>query len=79
MVQSLDDAEESVLLVGHNPAFENLADVLSGTGDRDGMARMLRKYPTAALAVIDFPVSHWSEIRPGEGYLRAFVRPKDLG
>jgi phosphohistidine phosphatase len=79
MVQSLDDAEESVLLVGHNPTFETLADVLAGTGDRDGMTRMRRKYPTAALAVIDFPVSHWSEVGPGKGYLRAFVRPKDLG
>lgn len=79
LLQGLDDAEAMVLLVGHNPTFEDLADILAGSGDLAGLDRMRRKFPTAALAVIDFPVGRWAQVQPAQGYLRAFVRPKDLG
>ena len=36
------------------------------------------KFPTAALAVLDFDIAKWRDIRPGEGALVDFVRPKDL-
>jgi phosphohistidine phosphatase len=36
------------------------------------------KFPTAALAVIQFDIDHWNELAAGAGRLRAFVRPKDL-
>ena len=36
------------------------------------------KFPTAALAVLDFDADRWREIKPGEGKLVDFVRPKHL-
>ena len=36
------------------------------------------KFPTAALAVLDFDIAKWRDLRPGEGKLADFVRPKDL-
>jgi phosphohistidine phosphatase len=39
---------------------------------------MERKFPTAALAVIDFEAKAWSAIKPGKGTLAAFVTPKGL-
>jgi phosphohistidine phosphatase len=39
---------------------------------------MRGKFPTAALAVIEFEVDRWDQVAPGTGRLRAFVRPKDL-
>jgi phosphohistidine phosphatase len=78
MVQGLGDEAESVLLVGHNPTFEELAHSLSGAGDEGSLITMAKKYPTGALAIIEFPVQHWVEVREGAGYLRSFVRPKDL-
>ncbi len=38
-----------------------------------------QKYPTAGLAVIDFPVESWAEVRRKSGRLECFVTPKSLG
>lgn len=69
---------KSALLVGHNPGFELLADMLVGGGDRQARERLAGKFPTAALAVIDFDVSSWRDVMPGEGKLVDFVTPADL-
>ncbi len=68
-----------LLLVGHNPGFEELAARLVGHGDRYAFARMRDKFPTAALAVIDFPAESWAEIEPRGGRLDRFVTPKAIG
>lgn len=68
----------SVMLVGHNPGMEDLAHALAVSGPGKLMERLYRKYPTATLAVIDVDVDSWSDVRPGTGVLRRFVRPKDL-
>ena len=39
---------------------------------------MDEKFPTCALAVIDFDVARWADMAPGCGELDAFVRPKDF-
>ncbi len=69
----------TLLLVGHNPSFEDLARQLAGDGDRDGLAGMARKYPTAGLAVIDFSVETWAEAASSTGRLERFATPKSLG
>jgi phosphohistidine phosphatase len=69
----------SVLMIGHNPGFEDLARQLAGEGDPDELARLSEKFPTSAVVVIDFPVESWAEIEPRGGRLERFVAPKDLG
>ncbi|MGQ7792635.1 SixA phosphatase family protein [Faunimonas sp. B44] len=68
----------ALLVIGHNPSIEQAALALAGSSgpdaDRDAMAG---KYPTAALAVLDFD-GPWSDLRPGAAVLRAFIRPRDL-
>ncbi len=78
LIRSLPDTLGTVLLVGHNPALEEAALSLAPSGDPKVRQRMAEKYPTGALAVVDLPVNSWKEVREGTGYLRAFVRPKDL-
>lgn len=68
----------TLMLVGHNPAFENLARRLVGGGASKLGRRREEKFPTAALAVIDFPCARWSDIGEGSGHLAHFVRPRDL-
>ena len=68
----------SVLLIGHNPGFEEAARQLAGDGRRKALKRLHRKYPTAALAVIRFDADEWRAVGWGEGFLERFVRPKDL-
>ena len=69
---------ETVLLVGHNPTFEDLALTLVGTGNGEALADLERKYPTGALCVLDFSVTRWRNLQPGTGHLREFVRPRTL-
>jgi phosphohistidine phosphatase len=61
---------KSLMVVGHNPAMEELAMLL--TGDERAAA-----FPTGALATVAVPVA-WSRLRPGSAELASFVRPKDL-
>ena len=42
-------------LVGHNPGLGELATTLAGSGAEPEMRRIAAKYPTGAVAVIDFP------------------------
>lgn len=78
ILRDLPDSEGSVLLVGHNPTFEILASLLAGDGEAEARASLGRKFPTGALAVLDFPAQRWSDLSERSGYLRAFVRPRDL-
>lgn len=77
-VRAHGGAAPTVMLVGHNPGMEDLAVALAGSGSERLLRRLRRKYPTAALAIIDFDMPTWSDVRPGAGTLRRFVRPKDL-
>jgi phosphohistidine phosphatase len=36
------------------------------------------KFPTAALAVLEFDIAKWRALAPSEGKLVDFVRPRDL-
>ena len=68
----------ALLVVGHNPAMEELADSLVTMGDPVSRDAMDEKFPTAALAVIDFPTDSWSDIAQGTGRLDRFVTPRSL-
>lgn len=69
IVLELDNRYNSVLIVGHNPGFENLVQVL--TGENVQMA-------TAAFAAIDLEIENWSNIKTACGNLRVLLRSKDV-
>ena len=50
----------------------------SATASPASAADLAAKYPTGALAVIDFAHGGWSRIDPHSGYLTAFLKPRDL-
>jgi phosphohistidine phosphatase len=70
---------ENLLLIGHNPGIQELARLLGGDEANVPMRRLVQKFPTAALAVLEFSVSAWDELSPHGGRLVAFVTPADLG
>ena len=71
-------AAKSLLLVGHSPSIEGLAQTLAVTGEEKLRRRLAKKYPTCALAVIAVNQSDWTAVSPGSGTLVDFVRPKDI-
>jgi phosphohistidine phosphatase len=72
-----------LLFVGHNPGIEQLAIALAvqpkDAQERARLQRLTQKFPTAALAVFDFEITSWRNLKPGSGQLVDYVRPKDLG
>jgi phosphohistidine phosphatase len=80
-IRQIPETAESVLLVGHNPAYHEIALRLIGKapGQSEAWQNLKEKFPTGALCSISFDVSHWNDIKPRGGTLRGFVRPRDLG
>ncbi len=77
-VHGLADKWPSAFLLGHNPGIQAFALELVGGGRSPPRARLASKYPTAALAVFDFEISHWSDLAGGMGVLERFIVPRDL-
>lgn len=77
-VRSKADAAKSVMVVGHNPSIERLAQRLIGKGDAKLRKRLADKYPTGALAMITFDAVDWHRVEDGKGTLSVFIRPRDL-
>jgi phosphohistidine phosphatase len=69
---------DAVMLIGHNPALQELAVSLFGSGNTAALEKMRRKYPTGGLAVFHFDTGSWAEVAPARGELERFVRPKQL-
>ena len=78
VIQETPRAAKAVLVVGHNPGLQTLAMSLIGSGDIETRARLADKFPTAGLAVIDFPRNDWAKLHPGAGRLELFVTPRAL-
>ena len=70
LLRRLDRDLDRILLVGHNPTWEELLALLIGGGRF--------KLPTGGLAWIHLPSDRWADCRPGTGVLRWLVTPKLL-
>jgi phosphohistidine phosphatase len=70
----------TLLVVGHDPAMHeltlDLADAQPGQGS-DALDRVRVKFPTAAIAVLEF-TGTWPKLGPGQARLADFVVPSDL-
>jgi len=71
VISQIEDDANAVVLVGHNPGFEELFEALTGEG---------HDLPTASLACIELSVEKWSKVRAGAGVgqLKWLVTPKEL-
>ena len=70
MLSKLDDRENEVLLIGHNPSLNELAEFLSDT--------IITNIPTSGIVAIEFDIKSWSEIKNTKGNIIFFQYPKKL-
>jgi phosphohistidine phosphatase len=72
----------NLMLVGHNPGLENAATLLAREPvrrkERARHEALEEKFPTSALAILDFDVGRWRDVQKGAGKLVDFVRPRDI-
>jgi phosphohistidine phosphatase len=89
LIRRAPPAARTVMVVGHDPALPELALALAGA-DPDAsrgagsalspggaVDRMRIKFPTAAIAVLEFSGS-WSRVGPGQARLARFVTPREI-
>lgn len=69
VIYDLPEANERIMLVGHNPGMEDLIASLGG-----GAVRM----PTAAIASLRLYADTWADVQPGDAHLKWLVKPKIL-
>jgi phosphohistidine phosphatase len=74
LLKALPEETQHVVIVGHNPGFEELASGLCGSTPEDVFVRL----PTAAVAHVVIDTEHWSMVRWGGGQLKLLVTPKVL-
>ncbi len=68
----------TLLVVGHNPGLQETALALIGSGNPLFVEDIERKFPTAGLAIIDFPAMKWVDVELKAGRIVAFFRPREL-
>jgi phosphohistidine phosphatase len=68
----------TLLVIGHNPGLQEAAESLIAAGDVVLRERLREKFPTAALAVIDFTAAAWDEVHERSGRLDRYVTPRSL-
>jgi phosphohistidine phosphatase len=74
-LRRLPEETGSAMLIGHNPAVQQLALSLAGRGS--GRTAIEGKYPTAGLATISF-AGNWSDLDVHGAELVDFVTPRAL-
>ena len=68
---------ELLMVIGHNPMMHDTALSLAAPGNSPKAAGPAKKFPTSAIAVLDF-TTKWADIAGRSGKLVAFVKPTDL-
>jgi phosphohistidine phosphatase len=70
VISQVEESAGVALMIGHNPAFEELMRRLTGVE---------KHMPTAALAWITLNVERWSDVLDSNGKLESLVKAKELG
>jgi phosphohistidine phosphatase len=77
-IRSQNAKVQTLLVIGHNPGLHEAADLLVAAGDVELREQLREKFPTGALAVIDFAVSAWSRAHEHSGRLDRYVTPRAI-
>ncbi len=74
-----DDEAKTILISGHNPGLQDVLLELVAPGKENALFKeAVVKFPTAAYAVLECDVAHWSELKRYCAELVHFARPRDL-
>lgn len=78
-VREMPERRRTLLLIGHQPAVQELVLELSGKAKGDAMTQLKEKFPTSGVAVLALPRARawtWAKLAPGEAVLTDFAVPR---
>ncbi len=67
-----------LMVIGHNPGLQELAESLIAAGDIEARERLREKFPTGAMAIIDFATDSWDKVHNHGGRLDRFITPRSI-
>jgi len=68
IIKTLPAKKSTIMLVGHNPTMTDVVNYYAENGVTD--------MPSCSVAIVQFDVSNWHDIKKGSGDLLAFEYPK---
>ena len=77
LIRSHGSDAETLMIIGHNPMTHETALRLAAPGTSPAATGLETKFPTSALAVLDFDTA-WTDLADHSGTLLAFVKPADF-
>lgn len=75
VVRGTPDDVRTLLVVGHNPAVQDVTLTLAGDAVGDARDQVRVAFPTSAIAVLSCP-GRWSALTPGSALLTAIAVPR---
>jgi phosphohistidine phosphatase len=66
---------ETLMIVGHNPSCGSIANLLVHKGDPAALDSVSYQFPPGSIAVIDFDIDNWKDLKAGTGKLVHFIIP----
>ncbi len=78
IIASTPPTAHTLMVLGHNPSTHALAAYLARSGNSAQRDRIIRSFPTGAVAVIELEGDDWGKAEAG-GELLDYIRPKMLG
>ncbi|NBB23963.1 histidine phosphatase family protein [Porphyrobacter sp. SLTP] len=74
-----DDEAKAILISGHNPGLQDVLLELVAPGKENALFKeAVVKFPTAAYAVLECDIEHWSDLKRYCAELVHFARPRDF-
>jgi phosphohistidine phosphatase len=74
-LRDVDEETLTVLVIGHNPALEELTELLAGDGEPQALERLRDRFPTGALATLTTGRA-WRDLGQGTAYLESLFLPR---
>ncbi len=74
-LRGIDRDVGCAMVIGHNPAIQELALLLVGAGDADLLAQLATKLPTAAAVTLSFERA-WADLGRGDALLERLFMPR---
>ena len=78
IVHEIEERVHSPLLVGHNPGLQQFLVEITHDDPKKLRRRIKSKFPTGALAAIEFPARRWEDIKDGSGEIAELILSKEL-
>lgn len=75
LITTLPEEVGTALFLGHWPGVQDLVRELATRDDHPGWASMDLKFPTSAIAVLEFE-GPWAKLQPGDARLQEYFIPR---